>query len=125
MYGSDAHEFIGSGWAGRYLAYEYPNFPVGYPNEQMPHPLAVEIGYSMSLTLMGPQTGMGFVIPDTAAYYQLLAGQQAPAPGTPAGKQLAYIRLIAQQSRLYAQAILGASKKAINLRYLSRHTPSC
>ncbi|MCS7035586.1 MAG: DUF1501 domain-containing protein [Saprospiraceae bacterium] len=115
MSGSDANEFISSGWAGRYLAYEYPNFPVGYPNATMPHPLAVEIGYSMSLTVMGPQTGMGFVIPNTDAYYQLLSGQQTPAPDTPAGEQLAYVRLIAQQSRVYAQAILDASKKANNL----------
>ncbi len=115
MTASHADEFIASGWAGRYLAYEYPNFPLGYPNEHMPHPLAVEIGYSMSLSLMGPQTGMGFVIPDTAAYYQLLSGQQTPAPDTPAGEQLAYVRLIAQQSRQYAQAILDASQKANNL----------
>ncbi len=114
MSASHADEFIGSGWAGRYLAYEYPNFPMGYPNANMPHPLAVEIGYSMSLSLMGPQTGMGFVIPDTQSYYQLLAGEQAPAPNTPAGEQLAYVRLIAQQSRVFAQAILDASKKATN-----------
>lgn len=109
MSGSNADEFFPSGWAGRYLAYEYPNFPIDYPNPDMPHPLAVEIGYSMSLSLMGPQTGMGFVIPSTDDYYQLLNSTQTPAPNTPAGEQLAYVRLIAQQSRTYAQAILDAS----------------
>ncbi len=115
MSASNADEFVASGWAGRYLAYEYPNFPIGYPNTVMPHPLAVEIGYSASLTVMGPQTSMGFVIPNTEAYYQLLAGEQTPAPNTPAGEQLSYVRLIAQQSRAYAQAILDASKKANNI----------
>lgn len=114
MSGSNAEEYFPSGWAGRYLAYEYPNFPIDYPNANMPHPLAVEIGYSMSLSLMGPQTGMGFVIPSTDDYYQLLASTQSPAPNTPAGEQLAYVRLIAQQSRVYAQAIIDASNSVTN-----------
>ncbi|MEQ1745407.1 MAG: DUF1501 domain-containing protein [Saprospiraceae bacterium] len=114
MSGANTDEYIPNGWAGRYLAYEYPNFPIDYPNPDMPHPLAVEIGYSMSLSLMGPQTGMGFVIPSTDDYYQLLASTQTPAPNTPAGEQLAYVRLIAQQSRTYAQAILDASNTVTN-----------
>ena len=114
MSGSDADEYFPSGWAGRYLAYEYPNFPTGYPNADMPHPLAVEIGYSMSLSLMGPQTGMGFVISSTDDFYNLLAGVQDPAPNTPAGEQLAYVRLVAQQSRVYAQSIVDASGKVTN-----------
>lgn len=111
MSGADSDEYFPSGWAGRYLAYEYPNFPAGYPNPDMPHPLAVEIGFSMSLSLMGPQTGMGFVIANTDDFYNLLAGVQDPAPNTPAGEQLAYVRLIAQQSRVYAQTIIDASGK--------------
>jgi uncharacterized protein (DUF1501 family) len=109
MSGADTSEYLPSGWAGRYLAYEYPNFPSGYPNPDMPHPLAVEIGYSLSLSLMGPQTGMGFVISDPDSFYNLLSGVQDPAPNTPAGEQLAYVRLVAQQSRAYAQSIIDAS----------------
>ncbi|MCC6463040.1 MAG: DUF1501 domain-containing protein [Saprospiraceae bacterium] len=111
MSGSNTNEYFPSGWAGRYLSYEYPNFPTGYPNTDMPHPLAVEIGYSMSLSLMGPQTGMGYVIPNTDDFYNLLAGVQDPVPNTPAGEQLAHVRLVAQQSRAYAQAVIDASGK--------------
>lgn len=111
MSGANAEEYLSTGWGGRYLNYEYPNFPVDYPNPDMPHPLAVEIGSSMSLSLMGPQTGMGFVIPNVDDFYKLLAGVQDPAPNTPAGEQLAYLRLVAQQSRVYAQTIVDASGK--------------
>ena len=111
MSGADSDEYFPSGWAGRYLAYEYPNFPIDYPNPDMPHPLAVEIGYSMSLSLMGPQTGMGFVIANPDDFYQLVAGVQTPSPNTPAGEQLAYVRLVAQQSRVYAQSVIDASAK--------------
>ncbi|MBU6341423.1 MAG: DUF1501 domain-containing protein [Bacteroidetes bacterium] len=109
MSGSDSNEYFSSGWAGRYLNYEYPNFPNGYPNADMPHPLAIEIGTAMSMSLMGPQTGMGYVISNPDEFYNLISGVQSPAPGTPAGEQLAYIRLIAQQSRTYAQTIVSAS----------------
>jgi uncharacterized protein (DUF1501 family) len=109
MSGANSDEYLGSGWAGRYLNYEYPNYPIGYPNTDVPHPLAIEIGYSMSLSMMGPQNGMSFVIADTNAFYNLIAGVQDPAPNTPAGEQLAYVRLIAQQSKVYSQVIVDAS----------------
>ena len=111
MSGSDSNQFIASGWAGRYLNYEYPNFPVAYPNENMPHPLAMEIGYSQSLALMGPQTNMGYVIADIDWFYKLVAGKTGSIPNTPAGEQLAYIRLISQQSRAYSQAIVNAAAR--------------
>jgi uncharacterized protein (DUF1501 family) len=114
MSGADADAYVPSGWAGRYLAYEYPNFPTGYPNPDMPHPLAVEIGNSLSLSLMGPQTGMGFVISSPDSFYNLLAGVQDPAPNTPAGEQLAYVRQVAQASRQYVQSILDAAGAVTN-----------
>jgi uncharacterized protein (DUF1501 family) len=108
MSGADANEYLPSGWAGRYLNYEYPNYPNDYPNPEMPHPLAVEIGYSLSLSLMGPQTSMGYVIPNADSFYNLVAGVQDPAPNTPAGEQLAYVRAIAKQSRAYNQSVIDA-----------------
>src|ERR1700730_2334621 len=44
MSASDSNENISSGWAGRYLNVEYPNFPNGFPNPVMPDPLAIQIG---------------------------------------------------------------------------------
>jgi uncharacterized protein (DUF1501 family) len=44
MSGSDADKNVTTGWTGRYLASEYPNYPVGYPNDTMRDPLAIQIG---------------------------------------------------------------------------------
>src|SRR6056300_453170 len=41
MSGSDSDELLNSGWTGRYLNYEYPNYPAEYPNPEMPDPLAI------------------------------------------------------------------------------------
>src|SRR5688572_7614106 len=38
MSASDSNQVIVNGWGGRFLNYEYPNFPVGYPNNTMPDP---------------------------------------------------------------------------------------
>src|ERR1700730_8285239 len=44
MSASDSNQNLISGWAGRYLDVEYPNFPNGFPNAGMPDPLAIQIG---------------------------------------------------------------------------------
>ncbi|HBB57650.1 MAG TPA: hypothetical protein DCZ87_03120, partial [Chitinophagaceae bacterium] len=54
MSGSNSNQEVYSGWAGRYLDYEYPGYPDGFPNADMPDPLAIQIGSSTSLTLQGP-----------------------------------------------------------------------
>ena len=111
MSASDSETVINSGWAGRYLNYEYPNFPNGYPNSTMTDPLAIQIGSSTSLTLQGPAINMGMSISSTSNFYNLLNGVQDPAPDTPAGKELSFIRLVAQQTQQYATVIKAAAGK--------------
>jgi uncharacterized protein (DUF1501 family) len=111
MSGSDSTDVVNSGWAGRYLNYEYPNFPNGYPNASMRDPLAIQIGSSTSLTLQGPAVSMGMSISNTSNFYNLLSGVQDPAPATPAGKELSFVRLVAQQTQQYAAVIKDAATK--------------
>ena len=107
--GSDANQVLSTGWAGRYLNYEYPNFPTGYPNTTMPDPLALQIGSTVSMALQGPSTSMGMAITDPTSFYNLINGIQDPAPNTPAGKELTYVREVAQQSNAYASVIQTAA----------------
>jgi uncharacterized protein (DUF1501 family) len=111
MSGSDSTDVVNSGWAGRYLNYEYPNFPNGYPNASMRDPLAIQIGSATSLTLQGPAVSMGMSISNTSNFYNLLSGVQDPAPATPAGKELSFVRLVAQQTQQYAAVIKDAATK--------------
>ncbi|MBL0257312.1 MAG: DUF1501 domain-containing protein [Bacteroidetes bacterium] len=107
--GSDANQVLSSGWAGRYLNYEYPNFPTGYPNATMPDPLALQIGSTVSLALQGPGGSLGMAISDPTSFYNLINGIQDPAPNTPAGHELTYIRSVSQQSQQYATVIMAAA----------------
>lgn len=109
MSASDSNQVITSGFAGRYLNYEYPNFPNGYPNSSMTDPLAIQIGSVSSLMLQGPQVNMGMSITNPTNFYNLLNGVQDPVPNTPAGKELNYIRTVANQTQQYATVIKNAA----------------
>lgn len=111
MSGSDSNELLLSGWAGRYLNYEYPNYPQDYPNAEMPDPLAVELGYSGSLLFQGPAANMGMVISDPTWFYRLLENREEEAPDTKAGDKLRYVRLVARQSQLYGEVVKSAAEK--------------
>lgn len=109
MSGSASDEVVNTGWAGRYLNTEYPNYPEGYPNEIMPDPLAVQIGSLTSLTLQGPAMNMGMSITDPTSFYNLINSVVDPAPDNFMGHELTYIRTIANQTNLFAQRIIAAA----------------
>jgi uncharacterized protein (DUF1501 family) len=91
---SESNQYLNSGWAGRYLEDLYTGFPVGYPSSSDPDPLAISIGYSVSTALMGPTANTGMAITNPSSFYQLVNGTVDPAPNTPAGHELTYVRLI-------------------------------
>lgn len=111
---SDADVVVTEGWAGRYLDMEYPGFPTGYPNTQMPDPLAITIGALVSNTFQGPAVNMGMAITSSTSFYQLLSGGVDTAPNTPAGHELTFIRQVVQQTQVYVEAIKTAAAKASN-----------
>ncbi len=114
MTGSDHDEILYTGWAARYLENEYPNFPVDYPNEQMPDPLSIEIGPRLSLTLQGSGAGMGLSVLNPSEFYRLVDGVYQPAPATPAGELLEHIRLVKQQSNAYGEVVTNAYNAGAN-----------
>lgn len=108
---SDSNVEIETGWGGRYLGAEFPNFPIGFPNTVMPDPLAIQIGSFLSPAFQGPTLNMGMAISDPVNFYNLINGIQSPAPNTNAGKELTYIRQISQQTQQYANVIKAAANK--------------
>lgn len=109
MSASNSNQEVYSGWAGRYLNYEYPNFPTNYPNTDMPDPLAIQIGSTTTLTTQGPNVNMGMSITNPTTFYNLITGVTDPVPNTPAGKELKFIRTINQQTQKYATVIRAAA----------------
>lgn len=108
---SDADKYVNSGWAGRYLANQYPDFPNNYPNNTMPDPLAIQIGSVVNTALQGPINSMGLALSDVNSFYNLIENKTETTPNTFSGKELKYLRQVALQSNQYATVIQNAASK--------------
>ena len=109
--GADAGQILSTGWAGRYLDEQYPQFPRNYPNPDMPDPLAIQVGSLVSPALQGPGLTMGMAISNPNSFYDLINDKSEPVADSRAGDQLAYIREMAVKTDQYAGVIKAAAQK--------------
>jgi len=115
MTASSSTQTLTSGWLGRHLDEEFQGYPTGYPNATMPDPLAIQIGTGVSTVLQGPNMTMGMAISDINSFYNIVNSTVDPAPATPAGHELTFIRYIAQQTQAYTGVLQAAAAAANNL----------
>ena len=109
--GSYSNQVLNTGWAGRYLSTQYPDFPDNYPNDKDTDPLAIQIGSIVSPAFNGTDANMGIAITSSSDFYNLIDGVQDPVPNTHAGIELDYIRTVARQANKFADAIKAAASK--------------
>lgn len=115
--GSDANKVETSGWMGRYLNYEFPNYPDAFPTTDMPDPLAIQIGALVSPGFQGPSNPgpgipMAVSITSDKDFYDLVNNTGHSTPTTTAiGKELAFVREVAGQAKIYNTAIKNAALK--------------
>ncbi len=112
--GADSNQYLSSGWMGRYLDEEYPDYPLGYPNTVAPDPLAIQIGSVVTTGFQGPNVQMGIAITSSTSFYQLVSGVVDTAPDTRAGHELTFVRHVVQQTQEYTTRIKDAAGKAVN-----------
>lgn len=111
---SDADKYEDTGWMGRYLDTKFPGFPTGYPSATQPDPPAIQIGALISPALQGGAMSLGMSITDPTNFYNFVNGTVDPAPNTPFGHELTFVRLVAQQTQQYSVTIKAAADKATN-----------
>jgi uncharacterized protein (DUF1501 family) len=109
--GADAGQVLSTGWAGRYLDFQYPRFPKDYPNAAMPDPLAIQIGSLVSPALQGPSLTMGMAISNPGSFYDLIGDKAGAGANSRAEEQLAYIREMSVKTDQYAGVIKKAAQK--------------
>jgi uncharacterized protein (DUF1501 family) len=116
MTGADSDKSLATGWLGRYLNYEYPNFPVGFPNAKMPDPLAIRMGSAGSVATQVTGINMGYSL-NTPADNLNLSNYlfQDPAPSNLAGKELSFVREIMRQTDKFEDVVKAAYDKSKNL----------
>ena len=109
MSGSESDQYLNTGWAGRFLNYQYPDYPDAYPNKTNPDPIAIQIGSLATLTCQGPAVNVALSISDPSSFYNLLEGTDAVVANTNAGYELSFLRGIAKQTNQYTVRIKQAS----------------
>jgi len=111
---SDAKSVISSGWVGRMFGREYPGFPVGFPNNQQPHPISLTVGSTSSATCQGDLSNYSTVLKSLSSSYVNNA-PNGGYPDTPFGKELRFINNVMEQTEGYLSVIKSAAASAKNL----------
>ncbi|MBL7765962.1 MAG: DUF1501 domain-containing protein [Chitinophagaceae bacterium] len=112
---ADSNTYLETGWVGRYIDNRFPGAPQAYPDANFLDPLSVEIGSSVSSMFSGVNGLNGLAISSISSFYNIVNGTVDPAPATPAGNELTYIRFISQQTQAYTQVIQNAANLGTNM----------
>ena len=114
MSASDADVVEQTGWAGRMLQQEFPDFLTEPPTS----PPAVQIGTTAPLLFAGDAAGYGMAMLNVEAFLAIADGDEifdpADVPPTVAGGELAYVRTVANAAFRYRDAIYDATQAATN-----------
>jgi len=113
--GANADQILNSGWTGRYLNNEYPNYPAGYPNDDMPDPLAIRVGGAVGPGLQFQGVSMGVAINNTNDPLNITGNiYQDPATAACSGGKLSFVRQVQRQTDLYGDVIEDAATTGCN-----------
>lgn len=119
MTGVESTQYSETGWIGRYLDDQFPGYPDNYPNATMDDPLAIQIGYVNTKTLLGPSQPMNVTIENPSTFYQFL-GTIPPTPSgslpcCDAGQRIEFIRNQQTLAVSYSTEIKRAADAGKNL----------
>ena len=111
---SDYDEFLNSGWIGRYIEGDHPNWPTSYPNENYPDPLSIELGGGgSSILFTGNQSFTSYLTTNPDGFHEdILFDQNSNYPNDNVGVKLRYIDLVKHQSNEYASSVKFAYQQA-------------
>ncbi|SDD88032.1 Uncharacterized conserved protein, DUF1501 family [Dyadobacter soli] len=119
MTGVESNQYSETGWIGRYLDGQFPGYPENYPNPSMDDPLAIQIGYVNTKTLLGPSQPMNVTIENPSTFYQFLGTIPSATSGTlpccDAGKRVEFIRNQQALAVSYSTEIKRAADAGKNL----------
>ncbi len=112
--GSDHDEYLATGWVGRHLDLQNPNFISEPPTS----PLAVQIGGASSLLFKGDELDMGMTLNNVDRLEYLVENGTIHSldglPDTIYGDEMRFMRIQANNSFRYAEAIKSSYEASLN-----------
>ena len=112
---SGAHDVVPTGWLGRYLEQDHPEYPEGYPSTENPDPLALQVGIVVSPVTLATNTNMAMAITNPDDFYQLVTDTDSTPDDSPRNHELRFIRQTARQTNEYSETLVTAAGNATNL----------
>lgn len=104
-----------TGWLGRYFTNRFPNYPEGFPNTNMPDPLAISMGNMVSMSCQGVESNYSAVIDDPFTLTELKQEANEQLDTSSYGKELTFLRNTIGLTSSYRETILTAAEKGNNL----------
>lgn len=111
---SDPGQRLIHGWLGRHFARSIDGFPETLPD----HPVAVQIGGTLSMLFQSSQGDIGIALTDPERFFELgqgLSPDLDPMPDDTAyGREFNFVRLVAEQSDRYSTVVKEAFDRGRN-----------
>jgi uncharacterized protein (DUF1501 family) len=93
-----------TGWLGRHLDANFPNFPEDYPNDNNPDPFAISMGNQVSATCQGLMANFSHTVQDPFDTFSLTENGTVN-DGTYFGDHMEYLGTIIAQTNAYGSQI--------------------
>ncbi len=113
--GSDADQYLTTGWIGRYLDFQFPNYPIDYPNQDCPHPFALSMGRAVSATCQGLYSNFSMAITDPSGLNPLTSPVANEVAAGCVANKLANLKIAIEQTNDYSEVIKQAYEAGNNL----------
>jgi uncharacterized protein (DUF1501 family) len=113
-----------TGWIGRQMQTTFPAFPTGFPNATNPDPMAIQIGGSLPLSILGTNVNFGYNAPNPTSLTSVATAVPEPAPISDYGTEITFLRQMRTQSNAYAGRITAAYNAQTTLSALYPNTSS-
>ncbi|MTB53779.1 DUF1501 domain-containing protein [Lewinella sp. W8] len=107
---SAADEVITTGWLGRYLELDHPDYPTGYPNDDFPYPLGMTMGNVVSETCQGQASNFSVAVNNPFNYLYIAPGGDTPLPDNFYGDEVSFVRNLIGQSNTYGSIVQEAAE---------------
>ncbi|MFT6808351.1 MAG: hypothetical protein ACJA01_001575 [Saprospiraceae bacterium] len=115
--GSASNQNWTTGWLGRHLQTGAPEYPEGYPNDDVPDPFAISIGSNVSETCQGTIANFSLALADPLSLGNLATGSNEGVPDSAYGRELQFIRTTIEQTNAYGEVVKRAAEKGSNMSF--------
>lgn len=112
---SASNEVLSTGWLGRYLDADHPDFPDAYPNPEFDYPLAMTMGNVISETCQGISSNFSVAVNNPFNFTYIAPGGETALPNNYYGDEVNFVRGLIGQSNQYGDVVESSANAGNSL----------